>query len=196
MIAYFVSPVHFWFFTHYHYPKTRNRRLATPTSPNDLFRHRLLLFPQYLLFSGPLVVPKSIFNAQPGFDVKNPTTESYYLFPNFARWLFEYATRAADEDIGRFAQFYATNEEAWYVGAGTHNATRFAIPDPVIGHLWRWTEVLGMMWGSRGDQGPDRPQWCGLAPPGYHERPDVSAYLDSFGTMAKVWIRTWAETTH
>ncbi|KAF9787461.1 hypothetical protein BJ322DRAFT_724319 [Thelephora terrestris] len=199
-IDYFISPVHFWFFAHC--VLSQPNRPRSPRSMDDFFLHPLFL-PADTRYHASLVVPEYFFKPPADFaGLRNPRSAFYYVFPNFAPNLFDYARKSLQSEMMPFADFYLPLNQPWSVGAGFEGTDPYPFiePDPVVKRNWRWADMLVMLYGLSNSPMRGRPRWCGPAPrrlnatarePGQGD--DVSreivAYIDNFGRMAKEWYR-------
>ena len=184
-----ISPVHFWFFTF-----CRRRAFTIqPTSPhpsNTFFPHPLYLI-RYKDREPPLVVPQYFFEQDARFDrLDGQRTSPCFIFPCFARRLFEYARKSAGAEpvTESFIRYYSTREEAFFIQAGVDVDHIIEPPHQILKRHWRWEEVLEMLRGYQGPRGPKhRIYWD--APRGYNQNRGMADYFDRFAEMAIDWWR-------
>lgn len=182
-----MSPVHFWFFMSHQRqgPVQPVSRIETDARfLHPLFfitchqaRHALVV-PSYFLEDG----PKSF----DGWGCME--NASFFVFPDFARRLFDFINDPAFRDNTLFINYYSARETAWLVPASSGAERFITAPHELLKRNWRWEEVLTMLYGSRHKEPGRRPQICKNACSNYIVKRQTLAYFSYFASMARIWM--------
>jgi hypothetical protein len=156
---------------------------------DDLFRHPLFFINNLGNDRATLVVPELFLKGSVGFrELTDLASTSYYIFPNLAQYLFAYAEGPTTPMVP-FSKYYSRHQKLWMIEKHSKNIFKLIPPHLDLRVLWRWMEVVWMLWDVRKTRKRvNRLPWFTSGP--CPEIPEIAMYLDGFGKMAKEWQRT------